>query len=162
MVEAHKLTWDCTHIDEKAESSGAGCFLPLVLTPTRETEDGSALAATRRGARADSKKKKKKGKKPKTDSRLWDWIEKYKSHRDAQRKGGHTPGVWVLYFALAALPLFALGQSLIDPDDDKRRRATFLQMAVYIAQRPGTARHHQSARACGGTCGSGRRRCRPR
>ena len=43
-----------------------------------------------------------------------DWIERYKKQRDAKRKGPHTPGVWVIYFALAALPLFALGQSLID------------------------------------------------
>jgi hypothetical protein len=40
--------------------------------------------------------------------------------------------VWVIYFALAALPLFALGQSLIDPKDDERRQASFMQMAVYV------------------------------
>jgi hypothetical protein len=40
--------------------------------------------------------------------------------------------VWVVYFALASLPLFALGQSLIAPDDAARRRATFLQMVVYV------------------------------
>ncbi len=93
-----------------------------------------------------TKKKKKKPKKGKHDSRLWDWIEKYKKQRDAKRKGPHTPGVWVIYFALAALPLFALGQSLVGPDDDARRRATFLQMAVYIAQRPWLARHDEPAR----------------
>ena len=128
---AHKLTWDCTHIDEKMDSSGRGLLSAAGLDADEGKEDGS-VSRDPKGSVTDSKKKKKKGKKPQHDSRLWDWIEKYKSHRDAQRKGGHTPGVWVLYFALAALPLFALGQSLIDPDDDKRRRATFMQMGVYI------------------------------
>ncbi|MBY0460943.1 MAG: DUF4129 domain-containing protein, partial [Gemmataceae bacterium] len=86
-----------------------------------------------REQKAESKpNKKKKGRTAKPESGLWAWVEKYKAHREAERKKGHTPGVWVLYFALAALPLFALGQSLVDPADEARRRATFLQMAVYI------------------------------
>jgi hypothetical protein len=131
---AHKLTWDCTHIDEKRESSGRGLLSAAGLDADEQANhDCQVVGATEPEPRPERKKNKKKGKKSQHDSRLWDWIEKYKAHREAQRKSGHTPGVWVLYFALAALPLFALGQSLIDPDDDKRRRATFMQMAVYIA-----------------------------
>ena len=124
---AHKLTWDCTHIDEKMDSSGRGLLSAAGLSADDERESGDKPSEAN-----PERKRRGKKKKPAHDSRVWNWIEKYKSHRDAQRKGGHTPGVWVLYFALAALPLFALGQSLIDPDDDKRRRATFLQMGVYI------------------------------
>ena len=131
---AHKLTWDCTHIDEKAEASGRGLLSAAGLdaddekvNPDREVGGDSQLKA-----RTERKRRGKK-KKAQHDSRLWDWIEKYKAHRDTQRKTGHTPGVWVLYFALAALPLFALGQSLVDPNDDKRRWATLVQMTVYIA-----------------------------
>ncbi|QJW99518.1 DUF4129 domain-containing protein [Frigoriglobus tundricola] len=142
---AHKLTWDCTHIDETRASSGRGLLSAAGLDaddqnstpasgghqPPEQPKTGPTEPA-RPGQNA-KKKKKKKGKKAEPDSRLWDWIEKYKAHREEQRKAGHTPGVWVLYFALAALPLFALGQSLVDIDDDKRRRATFLQMTVYVA-----------------------------
>jgi hypothetical protein len=124
---AHKLTWDCTHIDEKRESSGRGLLNAAGL-------DADETAPVSREPRASAKPKKpKKLKKAEPDSKLWNWIERYKAHREVKRKAGHTPGVWVLYFALAALPLFALGQSLVDADDDKRRRATFLQMAVYVA-----------------------------
>ena len=130
---AHKLTWDCTHIDEKRESSGRGLLNAAGL-------DADEPAPVSRKPQVSAKPKanperKRRGKKsaPQPDSKLWNWIEKYKAHREAKRKAGHTPGVWVLYFALAALPLFALGQSLIDAADDKRRRATFIQMAVYIA-----------------------------
>jgi hypothetical protein len=131
---AHKLTWDCTHIDEKMESSGRGLLSAAGLDADDKQESEAPVNHEPQASAKPKKSKKAKGaKKGAHDSRLWGWIEKYKSHREAQRKSGHTPGVWVLYFALAALPLFALGQSLVDPDDDKRRRATFLQMAVYIA-----------------------------
>lgn len=134
---AHKLTWDCTHIDEKQSSSGRGLLNAAGLdADSQEAGDRKQESGEDGGRKPEdkkSKKRKKKRKEAQHDSRLWDWIERYKAHREGQRRGGHTPGVWVLYFALAALPLFALGQSLIDPDDDKRRRASFIQMAVYIS-----------------------------
>lgn len=138
---AHKLTWDCTHIDERAGSSGLGLLSAAGLSADDPVAEGGeqGSSAGGRGAEGERRgregkpKKRKKGKKGPYDSRLWDWIERYKAHREDERKKGHTPGVWVLYFALAALPLFALGQSLVDPGDGERRRATFLQMTVYIA-----------------------------
>ncbi|MFM8275237.1 MAG: DUF4129 domain-containing protein, partial [Gemmata sp.] len=131
---AHKLTWDCTHIDEKENSSGRGLLNAAGLDADRTDGRRHRAAPVSREPEAGAKgvRKKRGNKKSKHDSRLWDWIEKYQAHREAERKRGHTPGVWVLYFALAALPLFALGQSLIDPADAKRRENTFLQMAVYI------------------------------
>jgi hypothetical protein len=42
-------------------------------------------------------------------------------------------GRWIVYFSLAALPLFGLGQSLIPADDDARRRYAFWLMSIYIA-----------------------------
>ena len=131
---ANKLTWDCTHIDEKRKGGGRGLLSAAGLDAdhTAETEEvEKPKASPSPAADRKPKKEKKKGKK-KPESRLWDWIEGYKKHRDKQRAGPHTPGVWVIYFALAALPLFALGQSLISPTDDKRRQAAFLQMTVYI------------------------------
>ncbi len=133
---AHKLTWDCTHIDEKRRSSGRGLLNAAGLDVDDQT---NSVSVSLPAAHHEPQKKSKKGKRGKKsrrsegDSRLWDWIERYKTHRESQRKAGHTPGVWVLYFALAALPLFALGQSLIDPADATRRRITFLQMSIYIA-----------------------------
>lgn len=129
---AHKLTWDCTHLDETANSSGRG-LLSAAGLDADEPAPGAVSGGRESPEQPTPKRKKKKGKKAKAhDSRLWDWIERYKAHRETERKKGHTPGVWVLYFALAALPLFALGQSLIAPDDAARRHATFLQMTVYI------------------------------
>jgi hypothetical protein len=137
---AHKLTWDCTHIDEKQKGAGRGVLSAAGLdadareeSGDRSQESGKPDSPASGGRKPPEEPRKKKPRKPKPDSRLWEWIERYKKHREAKRNGPHTPGVWVIYFALAALPLFALGQSLVDPGDDARRRATFLQMAVYIA-----------------------------
>jgi hypothetical protein len=126
---AHKLTWDCTHIDEKRKGGGRG-----LLSAAGLDADAGANPVSRdsKGSASEPERKRGKKKKSKHDSRLWDWIEKYKKHRETRRAAPHTPGVWVIYFALAALPLFALGQSLIPADDDKRRQATFLQMVVYV------------------------------
>jgi hypothetical protein len=139
---AHKLTWDCTHIDEKREASGRGVLAAAGLdADTRdsgsESESGSndKTGPARRESQTSANEPprgKKKKKKKRRESALWTWIERYKKYRAEQREKPHTPGVWVVYFSLAALPLFALGQSLVSPDDDARRRAIFLQMAVYV------------------------------
>ena len=60
------------------------------------------------------------------------WVQRFQKFREWRRKKPHTPGVWVLYFALAAIPLFALGQAMIPAEDAERRAATFWQMAVYV------------------------------
>jgi hypothetical protein len=42
-------------------------------------------------------------------------------------------GRWVVYFSLAALPLFGLGQALIPAEDAGRRHYAFWLMTVYVA-----------------------------
>ncbi|MCS6864532.1 MAG: DUF4129 domain-containing protein [Gemmataceae bacterium] len=120
---AYRLTWDCTHLDEKDVASGRG-----ILNAAGWEADSPSLDSP-----PPRRPKKRRQPQPLADSRLWAWIERYQAYREAQRRAGHTPGVWVLYFAVAALPLFALGQSLIDPHDSVRRWNTFLQMTVYLA-----------------------------
>ncbi len=121
---AHKLTWDCTHIDENRDSAGRGLLSAAGLgdEPAEEEAKPPPPAPPPTG-----RKKKKKGPSP-----FSAWVGRWREFREARRDRPHTPGVWVIYFALAALPLFAIGQSLIPPDDADRRRATFLQMAVYV------------------------------
>jgi hypothetical protein len=131
---AHKLTWDCTHIDEKRKGAGRGILSAAGLNADAKESVAPVSREPKASAPEASPERKRRGKKKsRHDSRLWDWIERYKKHREEKRAAPHTPGVWVIYFALAALPLFALGQSLVDPGDEKRRQATFLQMTGYVA-----------------------------
>ena len=58
-------------------------------------------------------------------------------------KGPHTPGLWVLYFSLAALPLFGIGQHWIPAGDVGRRRYAFGLLAVYVAAGAVAAGHDQ-------------------
>jgi len=49
-----------------------------------------------------------------------------------RRHRPHTPGVWVLYYAIAALPLFALGQWLIPSQDTASRMSAFRLLMLYV------------------------------
>jgi hypothetical protein len=44
-----------------------------------------------------------------------------------------SPGRWVVYFSVAALPLFGLGQALLPADDPGPRRAGFALLVLYLA-----------------------------
>jgi len=106
---AKRLTWDCTYIDDQVDAGKSGLLQATGL----------------------EKPAKKGGSQPEDDPRL-SWWERFVCYRDAQRKQ-HTPGAWVIYFSLPALAMFGLFQALIPPEDDPRRRYTFVLMAVYIA-----------------------------
>lgn len=45
----------------------------------------------------------------------------------------HAPGLWVVYFSLAALPLFGIGQLLIPAQEGGRRNYAFQLLAGYVA-----------------------------
>ena len=45
----------------------------------------------------------------------------------------HTPGVWIVYFSLASLPIFGLGQLFIPAANTASRRYVFLLLCVYVS-----------------------------
>ena len=110
---SNKLTWDCTMIDDKADASGSGLMQAAGLE-----ED------------AEPGKDKKRSKK--SESGLAGWWQRYQQYREERRRRPHVPGVWVVYFSLAALPLYGLGQSLIPTADEERRRYAFWLMSIYV------------------------------
>ena len=50
-----------------------------------------------------------------------------------KKKQPHSPGLWVVYFSLAALPLFGIGQMLLPGGDIAARHAGFVYLFVYMA-----------------------------
>ena len=58
-----------------------------------------------------------------------DWYQRMVQ----RRRRPHTPGVWVMYYALAALPLFGVGQWLIPAADTASRWHAFRLICVYVA-----------------------------
>lgn len=107
---AHRLTWDCTNIDEETDVNADGLLQAAGLeneaeqTPTAEEE------------------------KPAQPESWWQRWRRYRETREKKR----TLGVWVVYFSLAALPLFGLGQALIAAEDVERRRSSFWLMIAYV------------------------------
>jgi hypothetical protein len=118
---AHRLTWDCTLIDDQVDASGAGLLevagLEKTTTPERNKDNAEPRADKRRP------KDEKGG--------VAGWLDRYRKYREERKKKPHAPGVWVVYFSLAALPLFGLGQAQIPVSEEKRRAYAFFLMLIY-------------------------------
>ena len=106
---AHKLTWDCTLIDEDEDASGNGL---LQTAGEKQTFKRDAITAI--------------GKKIIARFNFWD-------DRKRQTPVPHPPGLWVVYFSLVALPLFGIGQMLLPSGDMASRRAGFVYLFVYLS-----------------------------
>jgi hypothetical protein len=57
------------------------------------------------------------------------WWDKFLE----RRRRPHAPGVWVVYFSLAALPIFGFGQAFIPTQNTGSRRYSFVLLCVYVA-----------------------------
>jgi hypothetical protein len=108
---AHRLTWDCTNLDEDSDVNAEGLLQAAGLENENKTDNATE---------AEEKPAQPEG-----------WLQRWRRYQD-ERKKKRTLGVWVIYFSLAALPLFGLGQALIDAADVERRRASFWLMIVYV------------------------------
>jgi hypothetical protein len=117
-----KLTWDCTFIDDSRDASDQSL---LEAAGIDSIERPFESPVTEAGAPVSRKRKSAPG--------LLGWAQRYQQYRTAQEKKPHTPGIWVIYFSLAALPIFGLGQSLVPPEDTSSRQFTFWTMVVYVA-----------------------------
>ena len=111
---ANKLVWDCTLIDEDADASGGG-LLETAGEPKRKSPTAP-------------KSEQPKGSKARHDNKTSrPPIESKKSNKP------HSPGLWVVYFSMAALPVFGIGQMLIARDDAAARHAGFVYLFLYVA-----------------------------
>ncbi|MGB8369704.1 MAG: DUF4129 domain-containing protein [Limisphaerales bacterium] len=108
---AHKLTWDCTLIDDDVDASGSG-----LLQSARE-ERRFKLEKTPSGPAGEKAAA----------------IPGFKNDRKRRAALPHPPGLWVVYFSLVALPLFGIGQMLLPGGDTASRRAGFVFLFVYMA-----------------------------
>ncbi len=103
-VLADRITFDCTSMNEHLQSTGVGLLQSLGLVKTERQRSEPKANWARDAEEPPSITKKKRS--------------------SSQRK--HNPGVWVLYFALFALPLFGLGQLVIQSPADRRSAFTYL------------------------------------
>ena len=114
---AHRLTWDCTLIDDSQDASGQGLLQQMGLDgePSAPTSSVAASPEATTGTQPDE-----------GDANWWSkWFE-------ADRRP-HPPGVWVVYFSLGALPLFGIGGRFIAADNLDSRRWCFWMLVLYVA-----------------------------
>ena len=119
---AHRLTWDCTVIDDDQDASGEGLLQTAGLEGKAEDKSDKSPAAERKiegtTVRPAFSPQSRRG--------LW---ERY---LESQRRP-HAPGLSVVYFSLAALPLFGIGQWFIPATNLGGRRWAFWLLCVYVA-----------------------------
>jgi hypothetical protein len=124
---ASKLTWDCTLVDDDEDASGEGLLqVAGVSGTTIEKTSAKNLSAHAKPPPA----KKRTTKSPNVPSVL---PQQSPKNRSKSERKPHAPGLWVVYFSLAALPLFGIGQALLPAGDALRREWAFLLLWVYVA-----------------------------
>jgi hypothetical protein len=129
-----KLTWDCTLIDESEDASGSGLLqsagFDRAESPASEPGDNSA---SRIGTAGHTEKRSKPSQNVEPKQINDADEESASSELENGKSRPHAPGLWVVYFSLAALPLFGVGQLFIPAQEAGRRSYAFQLLAVYVA-----------------------------
>ena len=111
-----KLTWDCTLIDEDQEDSGEGLLEAVGMDRSGKAALEQEVAPLPEVPEATTSRDKPPG-----------WWQRFID----RRRRPHAPGVWVIYFSLAALPLFGIGQLFIPAGDLTARQDAFNLLCIY-------------------------------
>jgi len=96
-------------------------------TEHQDFADDMGWSTQKRLAKESAKKEVKPA--AKSDDGEKSWWGKFLE----RRRRPHAPGVWVVYFSLAALPIFGFGQAFIPTTNPGSRRYSFVLLCVYVA-----------------------------
>jgi hypothetical protein len=119
----HKLTFDCTLLDED-QDSGVGLLQESGLELSQPDDPGHTPAAAKTHADPDEMDASLLPRRP--------WWKLWELDSPEARRP-HAPGVTLVYFTLASLPLFGLGQWFVPAVEEDRRAGLFLYFLAYIA-----------------------------
>lgn len=136
---AHKLTWDCTVIDDRQDASGEGLLQAAGLAQSsRQPHNDSQQPIEDQRQQDAAKQTEQQGASDRSTTQpdsLADeelktgWWDRYLKRRSR----AHSPGIWVLYLSLVALPVFGLLQRTIPLGATASRALTFKLLVVYVA-----------------------------
>lgn len=107
---SHKLTQDSTLIDDSEDASGEGLLQAAGIDQSEEAGTDSSESPPDRS-----------------------WRQRLLGRSKEREKKPHAPGLWVVYFSLAALPLFGFGQLMIPANDPAARQSSFRMLWLYVA-----------------------------
>lgn len=126
---ANKLTWDCTLIEDTEDASGEGL---LQVAGMAESTDDSVLSEADETKEADAKLDPDSGV-TETVSEPTPWWQRVFLQRSERKNKPHAPGLWVVYFSMAALPLFGVGQLFLNSSDAAANDRVFRYLGTYVA-----------------------------
>jgi hypothetical protein len=115
----HKLTFDCTLLDDD-QDAGVGLLQETGLDRSA-LEDAGPTNTTDDPATMDTSL---------LPDRTW-WKVLEGDSEKARRP--HPPGVWLIYFTIASLPVYGLGQWFVPAVEEERRAWLFIYFLAYIA-----------------------------
>ena len=113
----NKLTWDCTVIDHTKDATDRGLLERVGL----ESHPNSSSTFSETDDENTSLENESHGS-PETGS----WTTRFFNKKTPP----NTPGVWVIYLALAAFPIYGLGQGFIT--EEIRRQNAFFDFCLYL------------------------------
>jgi hypothetical protein len=110
---AHRITCNCTLVDDEVDASGQGLMQSLRKVPRW-------IGKLRPNARAAAELPQATATPASTE-------------KASKPSNSSAPGVWLIYFSLAALPVFGLGQTLLPSGDLAARHRGFVDLFCYLA-----------------------------
>ncbi|TWT29714.1 DUF4129 domain-containing protein [Blastopirellula retiformator] len=117
---ANRLTYDCTLVDDSRDTSQKGLMqwigADFDSLGGEEKAEQNPVATATESPEAEPEKKR---------NWLWDVLDPTSTR--------FAPGVWIIYFSMAALPLFGLGQAFEPSGDSSLRWRLFLYLFTYVA-----------------------------
>lgn len=126
---AHKLTWDCTLVDDSQDASGQGLLQEMGLDPQAASVPGGQVGQSNALSHGTTTRATPAESTTAATSPEKAWWEKLL----APDRRPHAPGVWVVYFSLAALPLFGIGGWFVPVSEPEARTRVFQYLVVYVA-----------------------------
>jgi hypothetical protein len=115
----HKLTFDCTLLDED-QDAGVGLLQESGIDPSALSDEEPGLIDLDPDEMDTTLLSEKSAKAKSVHS------------SDAARRP-NAPGVWLIYFTLASLPIFGLGQWFVPAIEEDRRSGLLIYFLVYIS-----------------------------
>ena len=125
---ANKLTWDCTLIEDTDDASGEGL---LQVAGVSKSVDAEATTTTEIPEEPRNPDANPSAVVPENDSTV-PWWQRFLQDRTNPGQKAHAPGLWVVYFSMAALPIFGLGQLMISSDAVESHDRSFNYLRVYM------------------------------